>query len=144
MAASQFSVSIRTIKRIWKQAKDSGCADVSHRRTNNYGRKRVQIDFPRFREIPLHQRTTLQSLACAMNIINKTTLFRLLKSGTIRRHSNAIKPFLKEENRRSRLQFCISMLDESSISHDPIFIGMYNIVHIDEKWFYMTKKSENY
>ena len=72
------------------------------------------------------------------------TLFRLLKSGSIRRHSNSIKPFLKEENKRSRLRFCISMLDESSIPHDAIFVGMYNIIHIDEKWFYMTKKSENY
>ncbi|KAF7820639.1 mariner transposase [Senna tora] len=24
------------------------------------------------------------------------------------------------------------------------FIGMYNIIHIDEKWFYMTKRSRNY
>ena len=36
------------------------------------------------------------------------------------------------------------MLNESSIPHDAIFVGMYNIIHIDEKWFYMTKKSENY
>ncbi|KAF2310203.1 hypothetical protein GH714_007196 [Hevea brasiliensis] len=62
----------------------------------------------------------------------------------IRRHSNAIKPFLKDENKRSRLQFCISMLDGGNIPHDPISIGMYNIFHIDEKWFYMMKKSENY
>ncbi|KAF2310199.1 hypothetical protein GH714_007183 [Hevea brasiliensis] len=59
-------------------------------------------------------------------------------------HSNAIKPFLKDENKRSRLQFCISMLDGGNIPHDPISIGMYNIFHIDEKWFYMMKKSENY
>ena len=75
---------------------------------------------------------------------NKATLFRLLKSGAIRRHSNSIKPFLKEENKISRLHFCLSMLDESSIPHDAIFLGMYNIIHIDEKWFYMTKKFENY
>ena len=73
-----------------------------------------------------------------------STCSRLLKSGAIRRHSNAIKPFLKEENKRSRLQFCISMLDENNIPHDSGFKGMYNIVHIDKKWFYMTKKSENY
>ena len=75
---------------------------------------------------------------------NKATLFRLLKLGAIRRHSNSIKPFLKEENKRSRLHFCILLLDERSIPHDAIFVGMYNITHIDEKWFYMTKKSENY
>lgn len=31
-----------------------------------------------------------------------------------------------------RLEFCLSMLDEGSIPHDPRF-NMYNIVHIDEK-----------
>ncbi|XP_039118935.1 uncharacterized protein LOC120255103 [Dioscorea cayenensis subsp. rotundata] len=36
------------------------------------------------------------------------------------------------------------MIEESSMPHDPTFKGMYNVIHIDEKWFYMTKKSENY
>lgn len=36
------------------------------------------------------------------------------------------------------------MLDAASMPHDPSFVGMYNIIHIDEKWFYMTKKSKNY
>jgi hypothetical protein len=30
------------------------------------------------------------------------------------------------------------------IPHDPVFKSMQNIIHIDEKWFYMSKKSENY
>jgi hypothetical protein len=36
------------------------------------------------------------------------------------------------------------MLESSTIPHDPTFKTMDNIVHIDEKWFYMTKKSMNY
>ncbi|KAL7087657.1 hypothetical protein ACP275_13G081300 [Erythranthe tilingii] len=96
-----------------------------------------------FRGIPLHRRTTLESLACSLNMA-KSTLFRRLKSRELRRHSNAIKPFLTEENKRSRLQFCLSMLEGDSIHHDPIFRGMYNIIHIDEKWFQLTKKSEHY
>lgn len=36
------------------------------------------------------------------------------------------------------------MLDPASIPYDPTFVGMYNIIHIDEKCFYMTKISENY
>lgn len=139
--ASLYSVSVRSIQRLWQQAKDGG--DVSHRKTKNCGRKRVQINFTRFREIPLSKRTTFRSLACALNT-NKSSLGRLLKSGVIRRHSNAIKPFLKEENRRSRLQFCLSMLEVDSLPQDPTFISMHNIIHIDEKWFYMTKKSQNF
>lgn len=36
------------------------------------------------------------------------------------------------------------MLERGSIPHDPTFKTMDNIVHIDEKWFYMTKKFVNY
>ncbi|XP_074291911.1 uncharacterized protein LOC141618730 [Silene latifolia] len=36
------------------------------------------------------------------------------------------------------------MLDQTSIPSEPKFVGMYNVVHIDEKWFYMTKKNEKY
>ncbi|XP_057426190.1 uncharacterized protein LOC130719589 [Lotus japonicus] len=42
------------------------------------------------------------------------------------------------------MNFCLSMLEGGSIPHDPIFSSMHNIVHIDEKWFYMTKRSTNY
>ena len=57
MVASQFSVSMRTIQRTWKQSKSNGIhVDVSHKRTGNCGCKRVQIDLteiPEIREIPL-------------------------------------------------------------------------------------------
>ncbi|XP_050207586.1 uncharacterized protein LOC126657009 [Mercurialis annua] len=143
IVAAKFSVSVRSIQRIWRQAKLSENVVVVHKKTGNCGRKRIEIDLEQIRSIPLHKRTSLESLACSINV-SKTRVFSLLKSGVIRRHSNAIKPFLKEENMRVRLQFCISMLDDSSIPRDPIFKEMYNVIHIDEKWFYMTKKSEKY
>lgn len=55
-----------------------------------------------------------------------------------------MKPYLKEATKVARLKFCLSMLDQHSLLHEPKFVTMYNIVHIDEKWFYMTKKKENY
>ena len=116
---------------------------MCHRKTKNCGRKRVQIDMVRFRETPLSKRTSIRSLASVLDT-NQTSLFRLLKIGVIRHHSNGIRPYLKEENKRCRLQFCLSMLESCSIPHDPTFIGMHNIIHIDEKWFCMSKKSENY
>jgi hypothetical protein len=144
MVKSQFSVSRSTIQRIWKQGKNSGVyVDVSHKRTKNAGRKRVQVDFNRLRDIPLRKRTCIRSTSSAMNM-SKSTLHRYIKLGVLRRHTNAIKPFLREENKRSRLRFCISMLDAISLPDDPTFLGMYNTIHIDEKWFQMTKKSENY
>ena len=145
--ASVLGVSKRVIQRIWKQAKDTsnngGTLDVSHRRIKNCGRKKVTIDMQQFSRIPLAKRTTLRSMSYATKI-SKTTLQRRKEDGTLKRHSNPIKPVLKEENKRERLQFCVSMLEKESIPHDPQFINMNNIIHIDEKWFYLTKKKENY
>ena len=100
MVASLFSVSIRTVQCIWKQATSNAYGDISHKRIGNCGRKKIQIDLDRFHEIPLHQWTTLESLDYSLKM-RKTTLSNYVKAGAIRQHSNVIKPFLKEENKRS-------------------------------------------
>lgn len=116
--AALFSVSMSTVQRIWKRSKENSGGDVSHRRTNNCGRKRIQIDLDAFRSIPLQQRTTVRSTANALKI-SSSTLHRALETGKIRRHSNAIKPLLKDENKKARLQFCLSMIDINSLPHQP-------------------------
>ena len=68
---------------------------------------------------------TIRSLACAL-CMKKSTLHSRLNNGGIRKHSNAIKPHLTEENKVSRLQFCISMIGPASIPHDPLFMDMHN------------------
>ncbi|XP_050889102.1 uncharacterized protein LOC127094292 [Lathyrus oleraceus] len=145
LVSSLFSVNIRTVQRIWKLAENRGVhADVTHKKVGNCGRKRVHIDLNLVRDIPLKQRTSIRSLSHALEV-STSTLVRSLKLREIRRHSNAIKPYLTEENKRARLQFCVDMLDSDSIhNNDPSFKGMYNIVHIDEKWFYMKEKSRNF
>jgi len=85
----------------------------------------------------------LRGLAKTLSI-SKMTLLKLIKDGILRCYSNALKPHLKDSNIKARLKFCLSMLEETSISQDPQFKFMYNVVHMDEKWFYMTKKSANY
>lgn len=82
MVALSFSISRRTIQRIWKRAKESEIHDVSHRKTKNCGRKRIQIDPNQISQIPLRQRTNIQSLSFVLKT-NPTYVFRLLKSGVI-------------------------------------------------------------
>lgn len=147
IVAQDLGVSLRTIQRLWKDAKKQKAegleVDVSHKKTNRVGRKKHDIDLSQIPSIPLRKRSTLKSLAGQLHC-SVSTLHRRFKMGMIRRHSSAVKPSLKEENKRSRLQFCYSMLDKNSINSDPMFIDMHNIVHIDEKWFYMTKKNKKY
>ncbi|CAI8602512.1 unnamed protein product [Vicia faba] len=138
--AALYNVHRSVIYRIWNQVKDTG--NVCHRKTL-CGRKRVQLDFERMRQVPLSKRSTYRALSNALNI-PKTSLIRLQKSGVIRRHSSTLKPYLKEDNMINRLRFCKDMLDSNSLPHDPKFISMHNIVFIDEKWFYITKTKNNY
>ncbi|XP_017240013.1 uncharacterized protein LOC108212812 [Daucus carota subsp. sativus] len=141
-----FSISSRTVARIWKQATQSsnnGAINVSHKRSKNCGRKRIEIDPEQIKKVPLSRRTSLESLAYAINV-SKSTLHRNFKSGRLRRHSNHVKPYLKDSNKKARAQFSLSMIDKSSLPHDPHFKDMNDMIHIDEKWFYISKKAEKY
>ena len=51
----------------------------------------------------------------------------------------SLKPFLMDTNMKNRVEFCLSMLDKNSLSHSQQFVDMENVIHIDEKRFYLTK-----
>nr|GLL29754.1 uncharacterized protein LOC109190808 isoform X1 [Ipomoea trifida] len=106
-------------------------------------RKRIEIKLEDVAGIPLNRRTTIRTMASALNM-SKTSLHRRVKEGSLKPHSNSIKPMLTEENRKVRLQFCISMIDSYSDHNNPCFVYMFDRVHIDEKWFYLSKTSQKY
>ena len=83
-------------------------------------------------------RTTLRSLSFAIKIPT-TSLWRLLKSEHILRYSSTLKPVLTEKNKEAQMNFSRSFADENGI-----FMDMMDYVHIDQKWFFMTKIKENY
>ncbi|KAM0898928.1 hypothetical protein ACQ4PT_021640 [Festuca glaucescens] len=39
------------------------------------------------------------------------------------------------------VQWCLSQFQEEGMPDELIFNGMFNVIHIDEKWFYRTRKS---
>ena len=61
------------------------------------------------------------------------------KEGKLRRHSNAIKGTLTDENKNRRVDWCLSMFDPMGLPEEPTFEEMYNVVHIPEKWFYSSQ-----
>lgn len=135
-------VSLRCVQRIWNDGKKGGGIHaVINKRANNCGRKRIEIDPAAITSIPFQDRTTIEDLARNLGM-KKTTMHSRLKEGKVERHSSAIKPFLTDENKKARVQHALNMLEPSSIPHNPIFKHMYNVVHVDEKWFYRTRKSQ--
>ncbi|VFQ91330.1 unnamed protein product [Cuscuta campestris] len=127
--AADFNVSRRTVGAIWSRARkqllEGVAIDVKSRLPVNSGRKRVSIDIETIGNTPLAQRTTI-------------------KRGLLRSHSNAIKPFLTDENMLNRLQFCFNQLEPTSIPCNPRFKTFHNVLHMDEKWFFMSKTSQKY
>ena len=91
--------------------------------------------------MPLSQRSTIRSLSAAINV-PKSTLHRKFKQGQLRRHSNAIKPLLTDANKLQRTEFALSMLIPGT--NPPKFQEMLDCVHVDEKWFYLTKTKATY
>ena len=146
--AKKFEVNVRTIQRIWqlamKQIADGLPVDVSSKKKGRCGRKPIDIDLSKIPTIPLNRRSTIRSLAWQLGC-NPTTLFRKFEMQLIRRHSNAMSPTLTEKHKEKRAQFCLGMIDENTIgTADPLFIDMYRILHVDEKWFNMTKSNQTY
>ncbi|KAK8636943.1 hypothetical protein V6N13_064376 [Hibiscus sabdariffa] len=146
--AAMFLVSTKTVGRLWNQVKkfvEQGIVvDVGslyHRRTST--KRRILLNMDRILEIPPRRRTNIRSMAKALDM-SKSTLHRRIKEGLIKPHTNAIKPYLTDANKRARLQFCLSMLELAirakwpSSSDKRIFIQKDNAkphIDIDDEQF---------
>ena len=75
--------------------------------------------------------------------VSKSKIQRLLRKGKLRRHSSCIKPYLTNENKHTRLKWCIDMIDQGLLD-DQKFKDLFDFVFIDEKWFYLHQKYERY
>ncbi|KAE8782151.1 Transposon protein, putative, Mariner sub-class [Hordeum vulgare] len=110
-----------TVQNWWKQCKEAGGIHaLENKRAKNCGRKGIEFDPEDVKQVDLRKRTTLKDLANELHMA-KTTLWRCLKEGLLRRHTNAIKSTLTDENKVGRVRFCLSMFDEHTIPEEPTF-----------------------
>ena len=56
-------------------------------------------------------------------------------------HTSSLKPTLTEENKMSRMELALSFIDKNNTSK---FKNMEDLIHIDEKWFYLTKDGQRF
>ena len=148
--AQELRVHANTIGRLWRRAQgDQGLAELTtdivrenvRSRTTLRGRKPKHDRnalMALFKTIPKTKRCSVRAAAAQMEI-PKTTLWNWIlgkgrSGGFIRPHSNAVKPFLTEENKQKRIDFV-----KTFETNNGYFEDMEEIVHVDEKWFYMTE-----
>jgi hypothetical protein len=67
-----------------------------------------------------------------------------MKEGKVRKHTSSIKSHLTDDNKKARLQWCVDMLEHESLHGNPRFKSLFYHAFIDEKWFFITRKSERY
>lgn len=144
--SEDFKLSTKTVSRIWQRAKECWAnglktADVRSRIKANSGREKKDRSeaLEKMATVPFRQRSTLRGLSAATSI-PLVALHRILKEGRMKRISSTIKPTLTEQNKRQRIEFSMSMLEPGSNN----FKGMFDTVHVDEKWFYLTKVRQNF
>ena len=96
--------------------------------------------------LPLSERGTYSNLAANLNVA-KTTAWRLQNDG-FTAISSALKPSLTEEQKITRVQYCLSFIDKRSYGlrneHEYQFTDMMADVHVDEKWFFLTRDHRRY
>ncbi|XP_057545828.1 uncharacterized protein LOC130824826 [Amaranthus tricolor] len=88
-------------------------------------------------------RTTIRAMASALGI-GHSQVYRMIKYGNIRAYTNSIKPKLSHGHKIRRINFIISQIIPPTVDNIPKFSLMYNVVHIDEKWFYMSRETQRY
>ncbi len=140
IVANIFNVSDSTVKRIWRRGLEGATSEeqvrsVRKNHRNKCRRKgRDQNDIRiAIQNVPQMKRSTIRKTSAASSI-PKYTLHDAIERGILKRQSSRMKPILSEKHKKDRLKWCLSSMDSRSL----IFSSMHNIVHIDEKWFYMT------
>ena len=145
--ANEYAVNGTTISRLWSRAWQALQNDHNNS-PGIFSRKKLCGRLPIYhsddiaaavRLIPLEDRQTYRDISHELNI-PKTTLHRIvIETGCLSSHTSAVKPSLKPENEVDRYLFCLNHVGENGS-----YKCMNHIIHIDEKWFYMTKVNTRY
>lgn len=107
------------------------------------GRKFKEPDLEKMKEIPQKQRTTIRKFATAFGV-SPSTIYRWIKRGIIKPHSNSMKPRLTNAQKITRLHWVMSLSVPKTLTKKLRFQNLCNLVHIDEKWFYMSQVTQKY
>ena len=145
-AAEAVNCHRNSISAIWKRHNETKTAqnhvgDVSSRITLNSGRIGYNYNElkQKLKELPFQKRRTMRDISVNMNV-STSVVNKMLQLGKIRRHVNRVKPLLTDKNKLSRVEYAMSFIEPKTMMFDK----MYNIVHIDEKWFNETSDKKVY
>ena len=149
IVADQIGVSHSIISRLWRQAhgacKQSLIITLEIASRNNSHANCLKYSHTEFRqglkEIPQHCCKTYRSTVKAMGVALSMVQRMLLHRDVCHVHTSSLEPTLTEENKMSRMELALSFVDKNNTSK---FENMEDLIHIDEKWFYLTKDGQRF
>ncbi|XP_057550536.1 uncharacterized protein LOC130828588 [Amaranthus tricolor] len=121
----------------------SNVVDVSSKKRGRVGRKINVFNMEALNAIPIEKGTIIRSIANEIKM-GHSQVYRMLKAEDLRSHTNSIKPKLSHEHKLKRLNFILSEIILPTVNTLPKFTLMYNVVHIDEKWFFMSRETQRF
>ncbi|XP_074265531.1 uncharacterized protein LOC141587969 [Silene latifolia] len=122
---------------------DGEMIHLPSRRIGNTNARRVYIDKEKMKNLPVKHRLSIDKLAKKLKILYGTVQ-RWVKQKKIRKHTNAINPSLTDSNKLQMLIFALSSIIVERNSGVAKFKDMSLQIHIDQKWFYITKTIDSF
>ena len=116
--------------------------DVSNKK-GRVGRKPRSWDEEYLNSIPQKKRTTIRQFAAAIEV-SPSCIVEMLKRGIIRSHTNNINPSLKTHHKQARLMWIMGKIIPKSVRTGARFDCLFNVIHIDEKWFLHSRVTQRY
>ena len=144
IVADEIGVAHSTISRLWGQVHGTheesliitpeiASWNFSHVNALKYSHAEFRQGL---KEIPWHCRKTYHSTVKAMGVSLNTVQRMLLQQDV---HTSSLKPTLTDENKVSRMELALSFIDKNDTSK---FKHMEDLIHINKKWFYLTKDGQ--
>ncbi|XP_010684477.1 uncharacterized protein LOC104899035 [Beta vulgaris subsp. vulgaris] len=142
--ATEFNLSKRCVSNIWNTTRkftEAFSRFSVATRLHQSGRKRIQVSISDITQLSMGQRSCIRDLSSMLGV-SKSTVHRMIKRGLIRPHTNALHPGLKDANKVTRLQWILNLLIGNTPQTMRKYYPMYDFVVLDEKWFYLTNKTQ--
>ncbi|XP_042059698.1 uncharacterized protein LOC121804255 [Salvia splendens] len=146
-ATKEFGVSRKTVHRIWAETRiqiQSGVLVSIKDRVKGFKRKdEIQLDENRVRALSFFERSTIRKMVVKLDL-SKSTVCRMVKANHLRLHTNVVKPLLTASNKLTIMKWGLTHV--LPVVHNGMvkYHTMHNVVHIDEKWFFMIKSTDRY
>lgn len=133
----------RLFQDLKKQKERGEVIDVRSKKLGKCGQPPKEYSDDFLQSVPLHLRTTIRAFAGALRLPHMV-VYRLLKKGQLRSHSSTNHPSVTENHKIARMQWVLQHIHPGGVGEKAEFDDMRNVIHIDEKWFYLNPEKRRF